>query len=296
MTPKYPEFTALEAVHKDTVEEALKGMNTRVSEFHFAEMYIWRAQRETRISFMDNTVIIRLNRGNGPAFYRPFNGKEKPDTAIMAALLKDNPGHYIYGITAEEISLSPEISSAFAVSEDPGDADYIYMREDLAGLHGRKYDGKRNHLKKFAAIEGTSFEKIGTGNIKEVLEFQYDWCEMRRCEDDMSLVNEGAAAINLIEEFLMLGAFGVLVRVDGRVRGYSLAVRQGNDTAVIILEKADHTYQGIYQAINNRMNIEMPEDIKYVNREQDMNIEGIRKAKLSYHPALILKKHTLRLK
>ncbi len=294
MAKKYPEFTPVEVEHKKEIEEHLAGMSSRVSEFHFAEIYIWRRQRETQICELNDSIIIKLNRQSGPAYYRPFNKKTAPDIVTMEILLKDNPDYYIYGITENEMESVPELKEYFNIYEDPGDFDYIYLRDDLADLQGRKYDGKRNHIKKFLAIEGFSFEKIDEKNIKEVLEFQYEWCEMRRCDDDMSLLNEGAAAINLIEEYKMLEAFGILVRIDGRVRGYSLAVKQGDDTAIIILEKADHKYPGIYQAINNRMNIEMPEGIKYINREQDMNIEGIRKAKMSYHPVKILKKYVLR--
>jgi len=146
-----------------------------------------------------------------------------------------------------------------------GHWDYLYSVTDLVGLKGKKFHKKKNLLNQFNKKYDHQYIPLTPDNIHQTIEVLNNWQSFHR---------------------LMGGA----IMVDTDMAAYTVAERLSDDTLVIHFEKGDHDYKGIYQAINQMFLENLAEGFSTVNREQDLDNEGLRKAKLSYNPVGFLKK------
>jgi len=187
------------------------------------------------------------------------------------------------------------LKSEFIIVEDRENWDYVYLRDDLVNLAGRKYDGKRNQIKKFKnTYPGFEFIAIEGKVIKECIDFQKKWCDMKPCKDDISLINENTAVMEILKNYEKLPVTGAMLKIDGAVHGFTIAGELNPETAVVHIEKANHEFKGIYQAINQMFCEEFLGKFKFINREQDLGNEGLRKAKMSYYPHHMVEKYIIR--
>ena len=114
-----------------------------------------------------------------------------------------------------------------------------------------------------------------------------EWCERKNCSEGGSMERELTACQLALLNMEKLNLKGGAIRINGKIAAFTLGEVLNPETALIHFEKADTAYDGIYQAINNEFLIHEWSDMKYVNREEDMGIEGLRKAKLSYCPEFL---------
>ncbi len=179
--------------------------------------------------------------------------------------------------------------------EDPSNYDYLYSIEQLSALRGKRFHGKKNHVNRFdKEYEGRfAMEDVSSENAEEILELvkrinkkkELDGIEEKLLRDEERMMEE------IMSEYDKIGLEGILLRIDGRAEGIAFGGRLGKDTIVEHVEKADVDYCGIYQKLNNEFCIRMKQHYTYVNREEDMGIEGLRRSKLSYKPIRLIKKY-----
>ncbi len=274
------EFELLELKHKQILDNYFSINRTKVSEFNFTEMFIWRKIRNTKIGFINNNICILIEKDNKKILYRPF-GKNKIKETIKL-FFYNHLCDFVYGYLQEEIE-NLYLDDEYIIEKDRDNFDYVYLADDLINLKGRKYDGKRNHLKKFEKMS-YNITEINKEILPEVFDFQKRWCADRLCDDDMSLRNESLAVNELLSNFDKLSVFGSALYVNNNIEGYTIATELNKETAVVIVEKANPEIKGIYQALNRIFAEKFLSKYKYINREQDAGSEGLRKAKLSYHP------------
>ena len=200
----------------------------------------------------------------------------------------------IYGITEGYLGLMQEaFTGKFTYKYDDGNNDYIYSTEKMASLSGKKYHGKRNHITNFKKNNPDwSFEKISKDNIDECLALHSKWIDNKDPDDeDYSL--EFEAVKKAFEYFDELDMVGGLIRVNGEVIAYTLGEPQMNGRCFVShFEKAPADMIGAYPIINQEFTKNCLMQYEYVNREEDLGIEGLRKAKQSYHPEIWLEKCT----
>ena len=175
-------------------------------------------------------------------------------------------------------------------------SDYIYDARSLASLAGKKLNKKRNHVNRFMAMNpGYSVETIGTGNLMEVRKAYVDWLG-RQPVDAASAAEESAQTLSVVDNYGAYPFEGLLLRDDSRrVVAFTMGEVIG-DTLFTHIEKMDHEVPGAGETINKlfaeHILTKYPE-IRYINREEDAGDEGLRQAKLSYHPAIILNKYDI---
>jgi len=172
--------------------------------------------------------------------------------------------------------------------------EYVYLASDLANLPGKDYLKVRNYLNKFRKNNDHTVESISTENIGEVKDFLVRWCEQRGCQDDPFLMQERQTNYHALEDMFPLGMEGVLVRVDGRVEAFSVFEEMSKEMAVVHHEKANVEIPGLYQAINNETARVLVDRYRFINRESDMGVEGLRRAKEKYRPHHLLEIHHAR--
>jgi hypothetical protein len=200
----------------------------------------------------------------------------------------------IYGIDKEQASrLAEEVAR---VDSDRDDWDYVYLTSDLADLPGDKYHPKRNFIARCLSKHECEYSKIDSSIVRDCLQLQTEWCDLRTCKLVPGLEAEDRAIKAAFDNYEHLGIFGGAVYVDRGLEAFTLAESLNNDTAVIHFEKANPEIEGLYQVINQWFCQNALRDFKFVNREQDLGIAGLRKAKLSYHPHHMVEKYIAYLK
>lgn len=173
--------------------------------------------------------------------------------------------------------------------------DYLYDAKLLATLPGKLYQKKRNHVNKFNKLyPGAIYHRIDQSNLDKVSAFfefyrrQYDKASSLFC-------NEMNMTAQVLENFSLFDFIGTVLMVEGQVAGFTIG-EIINDTLYVHIEKADKNFDGVYEALNMKFAEDIlagyPE-VKYINREEDVGDEGLRKAKLSYHPIHLLGKYNL---
>ena len=162
--------------------------------------------------------------------------------------------------------------------------DYVYLSSDLAELSGSTYSKIRNRLNKFKRNYNYSTEQISEENMDEVMRFLDRWCLWRDCGSDPLLENERKAILYSMSHFFDLDLSGLIICIDDEIEAIVVYEEMNPGTAIVHYEKGSPDFDGIYKAINQETAKILQKDFKFINRESDMGIPGLRKAKISYRP------------
>ena len=177
--------------------------------------------------------------------------------------------------------------------------DYVYDTKELIELKGRAYHSKKNHLNYFLSHYEYEYGKMTSDMAGDAMDFIRAFNERKNLEDphERELLEYEERAMR--DVFLNLETVGYLsgvIRIGGKIEALSIGGRLGAKTVTVHVEKANIEYRGLYQAINNEFCKAMAANVKRINREEDMGIPGLRKAKLSYNPVKFIEKYTVSLK
>ena len=162
--------------------------------------------------------------------------------------------------------------------------DYVYLASNLAELPGKDYAKIRNRLNKFKRNFSYEIEKISQENMDEIKNFLKRWCLWKDCDSDPLLENEKKAILYSIAHFFDLELSGLVIKINSDIEAISVFEPMNIDTAVVHYEKGSPDYDGIYKVINQETANILQKDVRFINRESDMNIPGLRKAKMAYRP------------
>lgn len=178
----------------------------------------------------------------------------------------------------------------------PGYDDYLYLRSDLSELKGKRFQPKRNFVNRFKKSYDYEYLDITAQHVEECLSLETKWFNENDGIMDQSAMVERKALTYALRHFEELGLQGGMLRVEGKIVAFTYGMPINYDTFGVHVEKADTTFDGSYAMINYEFANHIPEQYIYLNREEDLGIEGLRKAKLSYHPVLRLEKFMAHLK
>ena len=179
-------------------------------------------------------------------------------------------------------------------SRDDGDSDYIYGQPELSTLAGRAYHKKKNHVSKFKrTYEELRYSEIGAGNTEDALMVEYMWYNEHKNDEDNSVLIEYSAIREALLNFDELSLSGGIIYVNDVPVAMTIASYISKDVVDIHFEKCigEYAFNGGYAAIN-QMFAQSLKGCPYINREEDINIAGLRKAKESYHPKIMLRKYS----
>ncbi len=290
------DFKPICAEDYDIAAPIMKSMGFGSTESSFVDLYMWGDMYNTQICIDDGTVFFRAGGGEETHFLFPFGGNLK--TALLKIREYAENEHIPCAFFAITGRMRDMINDAFPdeffFSEKRDSFDYIYNSDDLIELRGKKYHQKRNHVNKFLKLYGERYvyEDISADNIKEVSAFQEKWLESALDgERDRVLKKENIGIMRALDNMSRFDIKGGLLRIDGEVAAYSLGTQISNDTIVVMTEKGNYKFDGIYQVMNKQFCEHNCKGIRYINREDDAGSEGLRHAKLSYYPELLLKKY-----
>jgi len=251
----------------------------------FTTMISWMEYGNYHFTFLDDNLVIYSKMSNQIRF-RPPSGKFKKEVFDQVLkLAKKQDSDYSFGIidlkTKEWMS---KIYPKIKFEEHRDFYDYVYLSKDLAELKGSSYAKIRNRLNKFKRNYAYEIEGISEDNFDEIREFLKRWCLWKDCESDPLLENEKKAILYSMDHYFELGLSGISMRINGNVESIAVFERMNSDTAVVHYEKGSPDYDGIYKAINAETAKLLQKDFKFINRQSDMNLPGLRQAKMSYRP------------
>ena len=187
-----------------------------------------------------------------------------------------------------------DFEKEFTFTENRDLFEYIYSSEKLATLSGKKYHSKRNHISSFMKKYNWSYHTLTSEDLDEVLEMIELWYEQNVEKSDRFMKMEQEGVKRIFENFALIDIKGGFLRVDGKVVAVTFGSEVNQNVFDVSFEKALSGYDGAYTMINNRFVLSELSSYTYVNREDDMGLEGLRKAKLSYKPEILLKKYLIR--
>jgi len=278
--PSYPETRTLALDLRPALHERLRLLPDGVSEFTFANIYLFRNRHNYRVSLLSDELVVILGRDDDkPFFMLPFG---LPEPATLKRLFDDHIR--MKCVTEKQKTLLEQ--HGYTVTEDRDNFDYLYQRSDLAELQGRKYHKKRNLINSFVNSYEYTARPLLDEHIPAALEILERWRE------DNGTPGDYDAAREALEQSHELQLCGGIYFVDDRPAGYTLGEELANSTSFVIhFEKAVIEYKGIYQFINQSFAQVLPDFYETINREQDLGDPGLRQAKHSYKPTDYIRKY-----
>lgn len=265
------------------------------SEAAFGTLFIWKDTYRSQICRYGKYVLSCLNK-TGFVYKMPYGGDEFPydliEMMIADAAEKKIP-FKMQGIgQKDKEKLETVFPGRFVFKADRDNFDYIYKASDLINLSGRKYHGKRNHIAQFERKYDWEYEDITPDNIDDCRQIARQWCKTHGCKDENGFESETCALRKALENFQELRLGGGMIRVGGKPVAFTIGEEINSKVYLLHFEKALDGYDGLYALINHEFAARHLAAYEYVNREEDMGIDGLRQAKLSYHPTVLLQKYS----
>jgi len=278
---------------KYTFDRLFKKYPPQVSEFTFTNLFAWRCAYRFCVSSLDDCVLaISAKDKKSPHIFDPI-GEQTKKRSVVREVFSLMAGRAKFVRVPEATAGLFVDEAGIGVEEDRDNFDYVYSARDLIELKGRDFDAKRNFIRRFEEQYTFKYEKITKANLGKCLSFEEEWCNAKECQRVEGLAAERAATQEMLRHFERLGISGGIIEINGKVEAVALGEELNAETFVVHVEKANSGCQGIYQAISQLFISNEAGRFAYVNREQDLGVSGLRKAKASYHPHHMVKKYNL---
>ena len=283
-------FKPISLLDKPIFDYYFNKTNFNNAEKNFSNLFIWRETYEYEYAIIDDCLCIKgkLKDSKKPFCHFPYGGCDIKDSlSFIEEIFKNETNELIIKPLLPEMKKCLEKNfKDFTLIEDRDSFDYIYTSNKLINLSGSKLRNKRRWIKKFKETYDYTYEEINPNNVDEAKEFTIkiiknsnnDPCEIIAMEEMFN---------NLFE----LQIKGCIIRIDGKIAGVSTGEELTKDTVIIHCERADTKYEGIYNYINQEFCQKQWSNYKFINREEDLGIKGLRQAKLTYRPDLLLSKY-----
>lgn len=295
MIPLFPDFKPITLEDKEMIDAYLRLHPPLCSEYTFTNLFAWAPSYGLQISKFGDGFLILRKTDKELSFLQPLVHKQARD-AVLACLdfLKTRVKRPIIERIGEDfMEYALFGKTGLDIHEDRDNFDYLYDTQELITLRGKKFHDKRNHLNNFIKNFRYNYIPITSSLIMQCMEFAHEWCNDRECEKDNGLTREECATYRMLKHFDELDIKGGTIEIDGRVCAMTMGERLNHDTLVIHIEKARTGIQGLYQAINWEFLRHEAGNLKFVNREQDLGLPGLRRAKKSYNPVRMIRKYRI---
>ena len=291
------DFKPITSGDSATLKKYFEMQDYRTCAFTVGSAIMWQKLYNLQLCENENTLTLSADYdGEGHCFSVPIG---KGDFAAVARAIyndcKQKNEKCIFSDVPESalVLLRSVFGEERVIAEHFEDwDDYVYEATDLIEFAGKKFSAQRNNVNKFSrACPNAVFEPITRGNFDIAAEFLKKYVS-ENCDNTPSGQNECCADLELIDRYFDLDLRGAIMLDGDKVIAISIGEKIG-DTLFIHVEKALTEYHGIYQAVVQNFAKMYATDVKYINREEDDGIEGLRKSKLSYRPIFMLKKHSV---
>ena len=287
-------FERLVPERKAEYDKYLMNCGQRGCEYSFVNLYLWGRQTAAEL----DGYLVLFSHFNGHSVY-PFPVGQGDIRPVLDAIIEDSRQR---GIPCRITSLNQadmELLEAFYPGKfrfrcDRSDFDYVYNIDDLADLKGRKYQQKRNHVNRFEAnYPDWRVEVLEEATMEDAKDLVDRWFSGKEEDPELDVGLEKVALRRAFDHFAELGLEGLVLFAGGEPVAVTMGSRLSKDTFDVHFEKARDDIQGAYGTINRAFARHLREkypELRYLNREDDLGLPGLRKAKLSYNPVFLVEK------
>ena len=292
---------------RPVLEEYLRGFEYGTSGLSFTSLYMWRNINDFSWQMIgDYLCIAGLSHleieTEEPFLFPPltntgtYDPKSLNDTIKEAKKIFESKG-YLFSIRLMPFHMMDILESAcpdeFGFFDDRPNYDYLYKKQDLIELRGREYHSKKNHLNYFLNHYQYEYVTLTSDMTGHAMQFIREFNERKQLpEHEMDLLKmEERAMVDVFNNLEAVGYLAAAILIEGKIEAFCIAGQINDNTVDVHVEKANTAYRGLYQLINNEFCRHVSSNIEYINREEDMGIPGLRKAKLSYKPIKLVESH-----
>ncbi len=285
------DFHPVTVADKPLFEYYMLGSAEQNCDLNFANIFCWSDTYHSEVAEAEGFLVIRFDNGGVKSYMQPVGNGDK---RLILELLRHDAFQQrtplrLYGLSHEwRKFLEENYPEEFAFDAPRALCDYIYRVEDLAQLQGRKYQPKRNHLNRFVTRYKWHAEPISQANIKDCLALNDKWLANREV-GEMELAEQNALQ-RAFDNFEALDLRGLVLYADGEPAAFSYGTPISQTTFCTHIEKYDSNIEGAATMINRLMAQSHEDEFEFINREDDLGLEGLRRAKLSYYPTILLDK------
>lgn len=289
------EFKKITLEDREWMEKYFKESDFRGCDYSFANLYMWSKPSQIEVANVEGMLCIKSKGWNEkePLYTYPAgngNIKNTIEALILDAKERKHP-FYLRGFEKKEAEkLETCFPERFHIETIRDEWDYIYLAEKLANLSGKKYHGKRNHIARFKEMSDWRYEDICSTNLDDCRKMNEEWCKLYGCSRSKALDTEQCAVRTAFDYFEQLQLKGGILYQGERAVAFTIGEPLNSDTFVVHVEKAFPDIQGAYPMINQQF-VQHVDGYTYINREEDLGEEGLRKAKLSYRPEMFAEKY-----
>ncbi len=289
------EFSRLGLEHKEKFNKVVKKHNYHNSESSFISLFLWSESEKIEIAFGEHAIFLRfMSEEDKLLYFSPFlyDMKEGIKPAIMEIrkfLHKENERFCVTGLIREYRDMIEHEFDDFLFTDNRDNYDYVFLSETLINLSGKKLSAKRNHINYFLNNYEYEYKRYDVSMKQDCLDLMHEWYDDR---EGRMLMNERIILDEILNTYEQLGLVGACIYVEGKMQAITFGEALTSETALIHIEKANPDIRGLYPFINQQFVKNEWSNFKYINREEDLGIEGLRKAKLSYYPEFLVEKFT----
>jgi len=296
------EFKPLSLEDRDLFLKYIGNYEFNTYEYSFLTLYFWRKMCNVEYAVIDDALIIKKTEIKpGSFFMQPVGSRDLKKTIYSLLEIKNKDSNFKTLFREIELPFLNNLIETFGLDkvsfcEDINNFDYIYNANELITLAGQKFHQKKNHYNKFIRTYNYEVKDITEkGVASDCIDFAHRWFEANG-SNDYQLKFELEGIEDVMRYIDILNIKGLAVYVEGKIAGFTLGEIVNDKMAIVHVEKADAEYKGIYAFINNIMAKTHFSGVKYINRQEDLGIKGLRKAKRSYNPVKLEKKYIVDIK
>lgn len=297
------QFETPQLSHKPWVDELLHAADNRGCDYNFTTIFTWAGAYQQELARVGDFLVTHVHGPLGSCYTFPAG---RGDLAEVIQTLQEDaaergePLRLVCLSAAHREALEGLFPGRFRYEADRAGFDYLYEIDRLADLEGKKLHAKRNHINRFMENNPSwVYQELTPDNLAECMEMDKEWYRRAMVREGLAeepdLGAEGHALRLAMDHFQALGLEGGLIRVYGEVVAFTMGDPLSSDTFDVHFEKAYGELQGAYAMINREFARQVRArhpNVRYLNREDDMGVEGLRKAKESYYPDLMVEKYT----
>ena len=287
------DFQPISIEDRERINEYLENIEEPFCDFTFGNLFSWSVVENTELAFFNNFLFIRFS--DDEKYYYSFPiGTGDIKNAIFEIIENTKINNEKFQFVCLNKTQTKILKNIFGekikINENRNSFDYVYSVEKLSLLKGRKYHSKKNHFNSFKNSCNFIYEEINENNINDCIEFSKEW--YANSEQTADLFKEQKVLENALNNYFKLNLIGAIIKVNNKIIAFCVGEKMYKENIFCThFEKASSEFPTAYTAINKLFSEFSINNFEFVNREDDAGIEGLRKAKLSYHPEFILEKY-----
>jgi uncharacterized protein len=278
---------------RELISQKLNAIDIHLAEFCFPNLYFFREVHEYEVVEIDDLILIGGVSYDKKNYLMPLHSPSEDSEACLEkvkALLKKTDYDCIFPIPEEWLPCFPE--KDFHRSYNDNDTDYLFLTEKMATYPGKKMHKKKNLKNQFIKLYDSSFHKLTEETVKDALYLLDTWQE---ASTHMLETNDYGPCKEALEDLNGFGLSGYIFYADDKPAGFVLGEPLNTSTFTIHFAKADINFKGIYAYMFSEFSALLKDNFEYINMEQDLGKEGLRKTKLSYRPDMMARKYRIEL-